>query len=453
MKSRLLVPLAAGAIAVLVAGAWWLHRSREVKLQPETTPAALIRADAQRHDDRWRAPILDAKATGTVERIKSMLGAIEPVLPGEVESAAALELLRWWAEIDPAAAIVFAGGNLNVHGRAPLAAELFIAWRDRKPEEARARFEPLQAPKLRAQILPAVISLVAPQQPHEALRLAAELTGENRRVALTSLFSEWGAGQPRAAAEAAWQLPDAGEQNLALRHVLGKWMDQDMNAAIAWAKSLPPDPAPGSLDVLPPVRDFLVEKWAARAPADAAAYLLTTPEGAGRMGLLRVVATQWAGANPAEGMQWATGVANDADRDVLVRGILAAVALTDVRAAAELAISTTHDRISREGLTLVMDQWNARDPAALTGWVNSILTRSDVGSKRETIVATWAAADLGAVERWVLSTPAGDNRDVGLAALAETWSGRDGRRALQWAEMIGDPGRRRERMDAITRRR
>ena len=453
-RSALIVLVVGGMIVLVLAGRWRNERQKESPRLRQNSRTASVEdtvKDLQRKESPDTSSPADARTGPTVERIRQMLGEMEPVLPGEVENATALELLRWWAELDPAAAIEFAGGNMRIHGRSTLPAELFIAWLDRNASEAMRWSERLPAGALRSQLLPTVISLLAQEQPIEALRMAGELSGDHRRAALSTLFSEWTARHPRAAASAALQLADEREQNLALRQVLGKWMDRDMSAAIAWAKELPPAPAPNSLEVLPPALEILFEKWAGRSPGEAAAYLLTMPESAGRTGLLRAVAAQWAGANPREALQWTAGVASESDRSVLLRGVLATVAESDARGAAELVLSFTGTGLGEPGLALVIDQWNARDAAGLPGWVSSLLDRVEARGKLAPVITTWAATDVNAAERWLTNVSPGDARDACCRAMSQYWAPRDRPRALEWAAKISDPGRRREGIDAVTR--
>lgn len=130
---------------------------------------------------------------------------------------------------------------------------------------------------MRQQILPALISIIAEQQPQEALRMAGELSGEHRRTALAALFLEWSASHPRAAAEAALALTDSREQNLALRQVLGKWMDRDVSAAISWAKALPPEPALAFSASGRVEQDLalVIDQWNARDAVGLAGQLVT----------------------------------------------------------------------------------------------------------------------------------------------------------------------------------
>lgn len=389
--------------------------------------------------------------SGTIARIRQLLSEMEPVLPGEVENATALKLLRWWAELEPVAAIDFAAKHPDMHGRPALVAELFVAWLERAPTDALQWLQRLEAAALRAQILPGVITIVAHQEPREALRLAGELTGENRRAALSALFLEWSARRPTEAVDQAMQLADPRERNLVLRQVLGKWMDTDLTAALAWTRRLPAEPLPDSLDVLPPAIGIVMEKWASMAPADAATHLLAMSEGAGRAGLLKTVAAQWAGTNPREALQWTAGIAHEADRSVMMRGVLATVAQADRRAAAELALTISRPELASEGLMFVVDSWNARDAAGLAAWVGAVAARGDARTAIGPVVTTWAAVNVSSVEQWLTSLPAGEVRDAGCAALSQYFGPRDARRAAQWADAVSNPALRRELSNAAGR--
>ncbi|WP_414664743.1 hypothetical protein [Horticoccus sp. 23ND18S-11] len=376
---------------------------------------------------------------------------MDPVLPGEVENAAALELVRWWAEIDPAAAIRFAASRPEVHGRSTLSAELWGVWHDRAGRKALAWLDALEPGVVRAQILPTVVSRLAATLPQEALRLAGELSGEPRHSALAALFAAWSAVNPPLAIEHALGLADARERTLTLRQALGGWLERDLDAAVAWARRLPPSPGPDSLDVLPPVTAVLVEKWAARAPADAATFVLKSSDGAGRSRLLRTVAEQWAAADSTAALAFATVAANAADRAVLVRGVVGAVVQSSPPAAAALALTLPADDVGRQALGLVIDHWVAREPAGLATWATSLLATPRANEAIASVVTAWAGADLAAAGQWLNGLPAGDQRDAGCAALVIALAPRQPALAAEWAGRIANPRLRPPPIDASRR--
>lgn len=395
---------------------------------------------------------LTAKAAATVGRIREMLSTIEPVLPGEIENAAAIELLRWWGEIEPIAAMEFVASHPHVHGRATLAAELFVSWLDRSRDDAMQWFNLRAAGELRWQILPMVISAVAQQQPRVALGMMVELTGETRQAAVSALFSEWGATDPRVAGDHALRLPNPLERNEALRLVLGKWMDRDMPAAIAWARTLPPAPEPDSIDVLPPVTELLIEKWVSFSPTEAASHARSGEEGPARTKLLGKVAAQWAITDPAGALRWARVNAGGEEQAVMVRGVLATVAASDVQAAVELATSVEFRAAGAQGLGMVIDQWVARDPAGLSVWAGTLAARSEAHESLRPLVGAWAAADLEGVGRWIEALPPGTARDACCAAVSGYLASKDERLSLRWADAIANLALRQQQRDAVRAR-
>lgn len=443
---RFLLGFAVAIGAVALIGGWiWSRRSppaTDGRSRGAAQPAAV-------------APVAEHVAARpgpgervSVERIRGLLESLEPVLPGEVENGPAIELLRWWAEREPAVAIAYAASRPALHGRAGFAAELFGAWLKTDRSAAMQWAAGLPAGELRAQLLPGMIEVIAAREPGEALRLAGELSGENRRAALAALFTAWTALDPKAALRAAQALRDAPEQALALRTVMGSWFDRDANAAIGWAKNLPPDTPPDSLDVNPSVLGILIEKWAAQSPAEAGAYLLAAPGVVGRMQLLRAVAAQWADANPQQAAAWAAQIPNDTDRSLMVRGVLAAVAEKDVMSAAELAL-TLDPRARENGLRLVLEQWIARDAAGLSAWARALAENRGAPETLATVVTTWAAADLGSLREWVTRLPEGEARDASCAALARHFAPRQPRLAAEWAQRVANPGLRQQLIDAL----
>ena len=396
------------------------------------------------------APVsLSPEAAATVEKILRALAAMEPVLPGEVENKAAIELLHWWAEIDPAAAIAYAHAHPAIHGRAELPAELFIAWLDAKGSSVIAWATALPRGELRSRLLPTVISIIAEQHPRNALILADELTGDDRRRALSALFAEWTSADPATAAAQARSLPASTDQNLALRQVIGKWADQDLAAAIAWVKRLPPPGDPGPIDIDIGPLEILLEKWTSQAPSDALRYLISLPEGTRRIQMLSTAAGQWAEHNPRDALGWAAGLAGESDRTVAIRGILAGVAQTDAEAAANLALTLPSGTEQQKGFGLIIDQWSARAPDALINWATARFSDSSQQAALPAVVTAWAGADLPGLGDWLTALPAGGARDIGCAALARHLAPTRPDLARQWADTISDPGLRKRESQAL----
>lgn len=344
------------------------------------------------------------------------LAALGPLQPGQVENAQAIELLERWSRNDPTAAILYAAQHPELHGRMALPADLLIGWLD--SDEAAARRWVSQLPKgpLRSQLLPAVISLVAGQDPHAALQMAGELTGEDRMRALGGVFGEWAASQPAAAAAAAMELQEnpastgavgddagLGERSGALQQVMAKWAERDLEAALAWGKRMPPARFGEMWDVL-------IGKWAEQEPLDAARFLMAADPGANRSQFLATVARKWAGKNPAEALQWAGTLEQGADRELVAGGVLAALAESNPESAANLAAGLPPGTVREKGLGLVLEQWTAREAPAVAAWVGT--------------------------------QPAGPARDSACAALASHLATTDPASAAQWAAAIADPQRR-----------
>ena len=197
-RSSLYATFAAVALG-LIAGFWWSRapdRMRPAPFANRTADAATGTAGSKIVTPEPRTSPEKPAADATVKRIRDLLETLEPVLPGETENKTALELLHWWAEIDPASAIAYAQAHPALHGRAELPAELFIKWLDAHRDVAIAWATTLPLGALRSGLLPAVISIVAETRPLDALTMTSELEGENRRLALSSLFTEWSTVDP-----------------------------------------------------------------------------------------------------------------------------------------------------------------------------------------------------------------------------------------------------------------
>lgn len=438
------VLLAVTALVVLVGLLQWRDRSR-VKANSAEAPGGPDGRDAGRAALKISRQPAESREQGTqpataatVQRIRDLLTTLEPVLPGEVENKAAIGLLEWWAESDPVGAIEYAASHPALHGRANLPAELFMAWLDAKGAVALKWATALPSGALRSELLPTVISHEAAQHPQNALHLAAELTGEARVKALLAIFSEWSARDPIAGIAQATQLPSPDEQRLALRQIVQKWADHDLKAAIAWAKHLPPEPAPDSLDIHPGVLEALLEKWAGQAPMEAARHLISMPEGPRRIQMLGAVAGQWADQNSREALAWAAGLPGEADRTMMVRGVIAGVAQADVQKAASLAL-TLPAGVAEQGLDLVLGQWLASNPSAVATWATSQVESASTKKTLTPLVTAWADSDLNSLGRWLNTQPTGEARDVCCAALARHLAPTHPALAKEWADAISNP--------------
>lgn len=440
--------LLAGTAVFLLIG---LRRHDRVSVPPADSsapPAGTAPAPGRPGTETAAPAALSPGAAATVEKILRALAAMEPVMPGEVENKAALELLHWWAEIDPAAAIAYAHAHPGIHGRAELPAELFIAWLDAKGSSVIAWATALPRGELRSRLLPAVISVVAEQRPRDALAMASELSGENRNLALSALFAEWSSADPAGAAAEAQRLPSVAEQNLALRQVVGKWADLDLAAAIDWVKRLPALAPPDSIDIHVGPLEVLLEKWTAQTPLDAMRYLTSLPEGTRRIQMLSTAAGQWAEQSPREALAWAAGLSAETDRNVALRGVLAGVAQTDSATAANLALTLPPGTARQQGIELIIDQWSARAPDSLLNWATAQLADPSRQAALPAIVTAWAGADPDTLGDWLNALPEGDARDTGCAALSRHLAPTRPDLARQWASAISNPGlRERESKD------
>ncbi|MEO6004366.1 MAG: hypothetical protein ABIZ04_24875 [Opitutus sp.] len=452
-RSRLWsILVAAGAVAILLGVAWW---GGARYLRPGARTAATVDRGLARDRSVTRIdrPLSDRTGdpqnAAKVRRIQELLATLEPVLPGETENRAALELLRWWAEIDPAAAIAYAHGHPAIHGRLELPTELFTVWLEAREEAALAWATTLPRGELRAQLLPAVIAVMAETRPRDALIMASELQGENRRIALASLFAEWSSSDPSTAAEQAQHLPTSEEQNLALRQVIGKWADLDLQASVAWVKRLPPPGDPGSVDISVSPLEILLEKWTAQSPMDATHFLAALPDGTRRIQMLSTAAGQWAQQNPRDALAWAAGLASETDRNVALRGVLNGVAQSDHAAAANLALTLPAGAEQQKGIELIIDQWSARAPDSLMRWATAQLSDSSRQRALPAIVTAWAGADLPTLGDWLGALPPGPARDSACVALARYLAPTQPELARQWAASIADSRLRERQVNEI----
>lgn len=327
-----------------------------------------------------------ARATrpGPVEEARRLLSQARLPERGESGDPRWGALLQRLAESAPGEAIALAVEHEPKHGDDLLAGGLFGGWLDREPAAARAWFDDVTDEPLRLKLLPVLISQLASGAPDEALELAAglpgstggrvparwessdELGGQPRERAYASVFREWAAGDPAAAAARAVALPDAGHRLLAVQEVAAAWVMKAPEDALAWARTLPPG---GGREA---AMEGLMAEWAACAPAEAARHAAGLDDAAERAQWIEPLATGWSATDPLAALAWAGGLTEEDEQITATRGVLAGVMERAPDEAADLLLEIPSGVLRREAMNLVLVKWAAEDPAAVSHWLEAL---------------------------------------------------------------------------------
>jgi len=195
--------------------------------------------------------------------------------PTNLGRALELRLLRQWAGNDAQTAAEWVSQNALGSARPEAINAVAIAWANQDLSGAVQWMRQLPGEGERTDALVTAAYEAARTQPVEALNLASELPpGESRNDLIIHAASQWAAQAPEDAAEWASHMPDANLRQRVLAEVATAWAESDpVTAATFAAQSLPPGK---------PQSDALVgvvQRWAPREPAAAAAWVAEFPAG------------------------------------------------------------------------------------------------------------------------------------------------------------------------------
>jgi len=196
--------------------------------------------------------------------------------PTRLGQALELRLLRQWAGNEPQTAANWVSQLSPGTVRPEALNAVAIVWANQNLSEAVQWLRQLPGEGERTEALVTAAYEAARTQPVEALNLATDLPpGESRNDLIIHAASQWAAQAPAAAAEWASRIPDGNLREQVMAEVSTAWGETDPVAAATFAtQSL----APGK-----PQSDAVVgvvQRWAPKQPAAAAAWVAEFPAGA-----------------------------------------------------------------------------------------------------------------------------------------------------------------------------
>jgi hypothetical protein len=243
------------------------------------------------------------------------------------------ELVRKWAERDPAAAAAFAASQNDMAYRSALGRGLVSTWAVTDPTKALAWSRNHLRGEARTEAVAAVIQTYAESDLTAASQLVADMEpGGMQNRACASIFEAWfnkGPSERNAAFEWLSSLPNQEAQQMALSRVqwnrafndpdslstflsgpyaelapdyvvtqfAGFRAANDPEGAMKWASSLPA--ARGSA-----ARLGVLGNWMAQRPEQAQAYVLAMPSGSERQDAVRTVSLNIGSQSTERAVEW-----------------------------------------------------------------------------------------------------------------------------------------------------
>lgn len=325
-----------------------------------------------------------------------------------------MQVIRQWAQSDPAGAVAAALGVQDAERRNQFVASAVGAWASSDFESALAYAVQIEDANTRGRIL----QNLANTQNADRSRMFDVLmehapSGDSFRSAMTSLVHQWARENPREAAMAVKQLPPSRSFSHLASMVAGAWASggADKMEVFGWARSLPE----GQSRVM--AVNSLFEAWARQDPAGALGMLSSL--GADERGeASEGVVNGWSRTAPAAAAAWAASLPAGRERDNALRS--------------------------------AMSRWIQSSPADVTAFV-ARLPEGERASVTGSMMSAWASRDAASAAAWLQRQPAGKAKDEGLRALSRQISQEDPESALAWANTISEPQARANQTESLAR--
>ncbi len=186
----------------------------------ETRITALSRLGRWRADREWQK-LVHSVAPSDMPRLLALVEKA-PIL--STRRSMRESLLSEWAEIDPAAAMDYAGKIASKGERESAMVAVLQGWGSINPEAAETWLKQMPKGNLRERLTSSLVPLLALKNPAGALELARGLGQRyTRAFAYGAVFGAMAEADPSGAAAKAMQLPAGNDRSQALQSVLQSW--------------------------------------------------------------------------------------------------------------------------------------------------------------------------------------------------------------------------------------
>ena len=236
-------------------------------------------------------------------------------LPGGADRDLAQRLLvARWAELDPEAALDFASKHKEF---GQITGDIFQQLAVSDLASALTRAQAISDPALHYQALRGALVVMAQTDPAGALRMAAAAGDLPHTEPLAQMiYRQWSQIDPTAAAAAAAQDTSGGDGwRSPLGQVMRTWADQDPQAALSYALSLPASETQSRS-----IGD-IVRRWTDQDASAAAGWINTMPAGSTRDAAAAAFASSVASTDVPTAVGWAQSISNDEARTSALRRV------------------------------------------------------------------------------------------------------------------------------------
>jgi hypothetical protein len=303
-----------------------------------------------------------------------------------------------------------------------------------------------QNPLARARLMGQVFETLDGENVEEAMRII-EAEPRITESEINLFMYVWTRFDPEAAFEAAHR----SEQNLI--RVEGTaaatyfWALDNPKAALYWVETIEDKTFREHLT------EFLITGWVLSSERDSAAvYIARLPRGALRRVQTKLIMDEYLKDGPEAAIRWAESLPDDVPveyRHKVFQRVSKQLALRDPEIAARWITEHIGEDYAWNTLRLIADEWRPQDPQSTCEWLVSL----PAGLQRDRILFSsfgrWFDEDPRAARQWLETEAIQPAHDPVLDAFARRLSKTSHTRALHWAEMIEDSTRREESLVAV----
>ena len=234
-----------------------------------------------------------------------------------------------------------------------------------------------------------------------------------RWILQSDLLQLWSGLDPRAALKAVQALAPDDERNWHMLEVLSGWGEKQPQAALEWVRQTLPDDRQ---------KDALcsVAKGLANQDAKAAARLLASLLGVG-------------------------------DKSGTAMDVLEKLAPLDPDAALSLLDQTGRDEDRDQGFSFIAEVRAAQSIPDTLSWAKTLSNSKDQETALRAVALRLASTEPGQAVEFLMSQPAGKQRDELAGPVTETWAASDPQAASAWASQLPDGPLRQEACAGLVR--
>lgn len=410
--------------------------------------------------------IFESYAQQNPQAALAALQALPPGLlpPGTESSNVYSSIFTAWAEQNPAAAAAAVANMAPSAARNDSLDAIIRTWTPQDPTAALAWAQTFPPGKLKDAVVDTVIQVASQNDPADAANYAMQLpSGANQDILLNGIINNWAqadptqllnwAGQnltgaqydtatlaalrvesttnPAAAAALVTQNNDANITNQTILSIAQNWTQQDPQAALSWAVSLPVDNTT-TRDTA--IKDVL-SAWIGSDPSAMAAYLVqnfaTDPS---FTTLATSTAATWEKSDPQSALTWVNSLPPGEAQNSATLAAIGSYASANPQAAWNVASQLPGATRTQAELN-VITTWASADPQS--AWNVASQLSDATGTQAElNIITAWARKNPAQAAQAIANIPAGPELDTATSTVAGSWLISDPNSALQWVNTL-----------------